>query len=131
MKTVKTLFLAALLVAGIGCGYSSKASTPASPGTKPAISALSPSNATAGSTNVILTVNGSNFNSNAMINWNGAALTPTTYVSTNQLIATIPNSDLATSGSATVTVVNPGTAGGIYGGGTTTETSNGMMFTIN
>jgi hypothetical protein len=30
-----------------------------------------------------------------------------------------------------VTVTNPGTAGGIYGGGTSAATSNSMAFTIN
>jgi hypothetical protein len=30
-----------------------------------------------------------------------------------------------------VTVTNPGTAGGVYGGGTSAETSAPMTFTIN
>jgi len=32
---------------------------------------------------------------------------------------------------AAVTVTNPGTPGGIYGGGTAAETSNSVTFTIN
>jgi hypothetical protein len=69
------------------------------------------------------------FNTNATINWNATALT-TSRVSANQLTVTIPNADLATSGTAAVTVTNPGTSGGIYGGGTMAETSNSMTFTI-
>jgi hypothetical protein len=130
MKIAKAVFLAALLAAGMACGYSSKATTPAAAGTMPNISALVPDNANAGSTGVVLTINGTLFNSNATVNWEGAALT-TTFVSANQLMATVPNSDVATSGTATVTVTNPGTAGGIYGGGTMAETSNSMTFTIN
>jgi len=126
----KTAILAALLALGMACGYSSKATTPAAPGTTPNISELVPNNANHGSTGVVLTVNGTNFNSNATINWNGTALS-TTFVSNAQLMATLPNSDLTSAGTATVTVTNPGTAGGIYGGGTMAETSNSMTFTIN
>jgi len=130
MKIAKTIFVAVLLAVGLGCGYSSKSSTPATAGAMPTVTALSPASAPAGSMGVILTVNGTNFNGNATINWNGTALT-TSHVSANQLTATIPNSDLATSGTAMVTVTNPGTPGGIYGGGTMAETSNSMTFTIN
>lgn len=133
MKIATTLSLMALLALGVACGgYNSKstATTPPSPGAMPAISALSPPSTTAGSTGVILTVNGSDFNSNAAINWKGTALT-TTFVSASQVMATIPDADVATAGTAAVTVTNPGVAGGIYGGGTSPETSNSMTFTIN
>ncbi len=130
MKITTTVFLAALLALGVACGYSSKATTPAAPGSMPNISALAPSSTAAGSTGVILTVNGTNFNSNATINWAGAALA-TTHVSGNQVMATIPDADVAAAGTASVSVTNPGTAGGIYGGGTMAETSNSMTFTIN
>jgi hypothetical protein len=75
-------------------------------------------------------VNGTNFNSNAAINLNGTAQM-TSRVSANQLTATVPAASVATAGTITVTVTNPGTAGGIYGGGTAAETSNSMTFTIN
>jgi hypothetical protein len=130
MKIAKTALLAVLLAAGLACGYSSKASTPAAAGTVPTIAALAPPNTAAGSTSVVLTVNGTNYNGNATINWQGTALT-TTHVSSNQLMATIPDADVATAGTAAVTVTNPGTPGGIYGGGTMAETSNSMTFTIN
>jgi len=131
MKTAKTIFVTVLLAAGLACGYSSKSSTPATAGTVPNVTALVPTSTTAGSTGNVLTVNGANFNSNATVNWNGAALAGSTYVSANQMMVTIPDADVATAGTATVSVTNPGTPGGIYGGGTMAETSNSMTFTIN
>jgi len=131
MKSLATVLLIALSALALACGgYGSHSTTPPAMGTVPNITELVPNNANAGSTNVVLTVNGSSFNSTATINWKGAALT-TTYVSAAQLMATIPNADLAASGTAAVTVTNPGTGGGIYGGGTSPETSNSMTFTIN
>jgi hypothetical protein len=129
MKIAKTIFLAALLTVGVACGYSKK-TTPATPGTMPNIAALVPNNANAGSAGVLLTVNGTNFNGNASVSFGSTALT-TTHVSGNQLTATVPAANLATAAQVTVTVTNPGTSGGIYGGGTASATSNGMTFTIN
>jgi len=130
MKTAKTAILAGLLAVGLACGYSAKSTTPAAAGTMPNISALAPESMTAGSASFVLTVNGTNFNNKAAINWNGAAQA-TSFVSANQLTATIPSASVATAGTVTVTVTNPGTPGGIYGGGTSPETSNSMTFTIN
>jgi len=130
MNTVKTIILAGLLAVGLACGYSKHATTPMVAGTMPNISMLAPNNIAAGSASFVMTVNGSNFNGNAAINWNGMAQT-TTHVSANQLTATIPGADVATAGTAAVTVTNPGTPGGVYGGGTSPETSNSMTFTIN
>ena len=130
MKIAKTLFLAGLLAAGLACGYSSKATTPPAAGTMPNIAELAPNNTNAGSAAFTLTVNGANFASNATINWNSAAQT-TAHVSGSQVTANIPDSAVATAGTVTVTVTNPGTAGGAYGGGTMAETSNSMTFTIN
>jgi hypothetical protein len=130
MKFAKTVFLATILAAGLGCGYSKKSTTPPAAGTMPNITALAPSSANSGSAAFVLTVNGASFNGNATINWNSAAQA-TTFVSSNQLMATISAADIATPGTATVTVTNPGTAGGIYGGGTMSESSNSMTFTIN
>jgi len=129
MKIAKSVLLVALLALGLGCGYSKHASTPPAAGSMPTISMLAPASMTAGSAAFVLTVNGSHFNSNASINWNGAAQA-TTFVSGSQLTTTIPATSIATAGMVTVTVTNPGTPGGIYGGGTSPETSNGMTFTI-
>jgi hypothetical protein len=127
---IKAAVLVALSALTLACGYSSK-TTPPVAGSVPAIAALTPASMTAGSAAFTLTVNGSNFGSQAVVNWNGAART-TTFVSGNQVTAAIPAADIATAGSAAVTVTNPGTpATGMYGGGTLAETSSPMSFTIN
>ncbi|MFQ3681079.1 IPT/TIG domain-containing protein, partial [Roseiflexus sp.] len=90
----------------------------------PAITSLSPSSAIAGSSDVTLTVNGSGFidgagSDRSIVYWNGSPRA-TTFISSTQLTATIPASDIATAGTANVTVVNPGNV-----------TSNAVTFTIN
>jgi|SRR5579859_644806 len=132
MKTfpfLKTAVLAAFIALTLACGYSSK-SMPAVAGTVPAIAQLAPSSATAGTAAFSMTVNGSNFGTKATVNFNGTPVT-TTFVTANQLTAAVPATDIMTSGTAQVTVTNPGTSGGIYGGGTLPETSMPMSFTIN
>lgn len=130
MKIATTVVLASLIAAAVACGYSSKATTPPAAGTMPAIAALVPDNMNSGGPAFVLTINGTNFNGNAAINWAGAPQ-PTSFVSASQLTATIPATAIATPGTSAVTVTNPGTAGGIYGGGTSPETSNSMTFTVN
>ena len=90
----------------------------APPPSTPTLSSLSPSSAPAGSAGFTLTVTGTNFVSGSTVLWNGAART-TSFAGSTQLSAAIPASDVATAGSATVTVTNPGGA-----------TSNGLTFTI-
>jgi len=132
MKTVSTLVLTALIAMTLACGYSSKATTPAVAGTMPAISELAPASTTSGGPAFTLTVNGSNFSTKAVVNFNGTAMA-TTYVSTSQVMATVPAADVASPATDPVTVTNPATAGsGAYGsGGTLAETSNVMNFTVN
>lgn len=132
MKIANTVFLAALLALSLACGYSSKPTTPATAGTVPTISALAPSSTTHGGPAFMLTVNGSNFNSNASVSFSGTAMS-TTWLGSGQVVSNIPASAIASPGTVKVTVTNPGTMGtGAYGsGGTTAETSNSMTFTIN
>jgi hypothetical protein len=132
MKTIKTISLLTLIALAVGCGYSSK-STPPAAGQMPTISQLNPNSATAGGAAFMLTVNGSNFATKAVVNWNGTAQTATTYVSGGQLTVAIPASLIANSGTIQVTVTNPGNPGtGVYGtGATLAETSASMNFTIN
>jgi hypothetical protein len=75
----------------------------------PSISALNPAGASAGDPSFSLTVNGSNFVPGSSIQWNGAAL-PTAYISATQIMATVPASNVAFQGTATITIVNPGGA---------------------
>ena len=86
----------------------------------PVLTSLSPSAVVAGSDDLTLTVNGTGFISGAQVRWNDQDR-PTTFVSDTQLKATIPSTDLATAGTATVTVFNPAPGSGY---------SNGLNFSI-
>jgi hypothetical protein len=68
---------------------------------------LVPAAAVPGGPAFTLTVNGTGFASGAVVNWNGSPRT-TTFVSSMQLTASILASDIATAGTANVTVTNPG-----------------------
>ena len=132
MKIVGVLSLV-VLIAGCG-GYSSPSQPAPQPAIVPVVAAIIPNTATAGAASFTLTVNGSKFNNNAVVNWNGAPRTTTT-VTAQQLTAAIAAADVATASTVKVSVTNPGsnTPGGPYGGGgnTPSATSNTMDFTIN
>src|SRR5262249_4692348 len=81
---------------------------------------LVPDARTPGGGDFTLTLNGTGFVSNSVVNWNGVAL-PTQVVNSSLLKATVPASDIPTAGRAWVTVVSPAPGGG---------TSNVMFFTI-
>jgi uncharacterized repeat protein (TIGR01451 family) len=85
----------------------------------PTLSSLNPSSAQAGGGNFYLTAVGANFVPGAVVLWNGSART-TTYVDAQHLQAAIAAADIASPGTATVTVQNPGSA-----------PSGGVQFTIN
>jgi hypothetical protein len=93
---------------------------------------VSPSTATVGGQGFTITANGSGFTTGALILWNGTALT-TTLVSAIQLTAPVPASDIATAGTAQVSVQIPGSAQSptTVNNTTTTEISNIVLFTIN
>jgi hypothetical protein len=78
----------------------------------PALSAVSPSSAKKGGPAFTLTVTGSNFISSSVVQWEGAAR-PTTFVSSSQVQAAIPASDIQKQGVGHVTVFNPAPGGGI------------------
>ena len=84
------------------------------------ITSLAPSRTTAGGPAITLTVNGSSFGATSVVRWNGADL-PTTFVSGNQLRATVSANLIATPGTAQVTVFTPAPGGG---------TSGALTFTI-
>jgi hypothetical protein len=70
---------------------------------------LVPAAAVPGGAAFTLTLNGTDFVSGAVVNWN-ASPRVTTFVSSSQLTASILASDIASAGTASVTVTNPGTA---------------------
>jgi YVTN family beta-propeller protein len=85
----------------------------------PTLASISPNSATAGGATFTLTATGTNFVSASMVQWNGTALT-TTFVSATQLTAAVPVSDIASAGTAMVTVLNPTPGGGASGAQTFT-----------
>lgn len=127
MKLTLTLLLALMAV---GCGYSSKPTTPATPGTTPTITSLKPPNANAGAAAFTLQVFGTKFNGNATVNFGTTVINPT-FVNSTELDAIVPATAVATAATVHVTVTNPGTPGGLYGGGTQPATSAAMDFTVN
>jgi hypothetical protein len=90
------------------------------PNPVPVLTSLSPNVAAVGGPAFTLTVQGNGFVTGSVVNWNGSAR-PTTFVSATQLLAQIPAGDIASVGSASVTVVSPPPGGGL---------SNVLTFTI-
>lgn len=86
-------------------------STPSTIILAPTISSLSPSSIFEGNGSFVLTVNGSNFYPNSVVRWNGVDLS-STYVTTTQLTGVVTETDVATSGTASVTVFTPSPGGG-------------------
>ncbi|MFM7016179.1 MAG: hypothetical protein ACKOX3_07625 [Bacteroidota bacterium] len=87
----------------------------------PTLTSINPTSTNAAGSSFTLTVTGSNFYNTSVVNWNGSART-TTYVNSTTLTAAITAADIATAGTATVTVTNTTPGGG---------TSSGQTFTIN
>jgi uncharacterized protein (TIGR03437 family) len=83
------------------------------------ITNLQPTSAIAGGNGFTLTVNGTGFVAGSTVQWNGSAL-PTTFVTGTQLTTQVPPGLIASPGTATITISNPGGA-----------VSNGLSFTIN
>ncbi|MDT7581067.1 MAG: galactose oxidase, partial [Pseudonocardiales bacterium] len=80
----------------------------------PALASLAPTSTAAGSPPFTLTVNGSNFLPISTVRWNGGDRT-TAFVSATRLQASIPAADVASAGTAQVTVATPAPGGGISG----------------
>lgn len=81
---------------------------------------LVPTSAAPGGAALTLTVNGTGFVQGATLNWNGSPR-PTNFVNGSQLTASISAADIASVGTAPITVVNPTPGGG---------TSNVLFFTV-
>jgi probable HAF family extracellular repeat protein len=71
----------------------------------PVASSISPSSSLIGATGVTLTVSGSGFDLTSVVSWNDTAL-QTTYISPSALSVQIPDSYLATAGTAAITVID-------------------------
>ena len=101
-------FLALILGAIAGCsgGDQQKSTNP-----EPVLTSLSPPAAAVGVAGFTLTATGSGFVAGSAVHWNGVSR-PTVFVSSTQLTASIPGTDIASPGTAQVTVVNPAPGGG-------------------
>ena len=91
----------------------------------PSVTSISPSSTSAGGSDFVLTIDGKNFVSYSMLNFNGTPLTPS-LVTSNQLVATVPAAAIAEPGTLQVLVLNPpqGTTTTPIDGTTTTSSSN-------
>lgn len=128
---MKLLTILVLCAVAVGCGYGSHSMTPAAPGTTPTISQLSPSSVAANSGAFNLTVSGTRFASGAFVTFGPNNKMTTMVMSSTQAVASIPNSAIMNSGTVQVTITNPGTPGGIYGGGTSPAPSAEVPFMVN
>jgi hypothetical protein len=78
----------------------------------PLISSLAPTAIAPGSAAFTLTVEGGNFTASSVVNWNGSARA-TTFVDAGEITAAIAAADVASQGTATITVTNPAPGGGV------------------
>ena len=109
------------LVSMAGCGGGSGGGSSTPPNPAPSVTSLSPNSGAAGGAAFTVTVSGSNFISSSTVDWNGSAR-QTTVTSGTSLQAAITAADIATAGTASLTVSNPAPGGG---------TSSPLTFTIN
>jgi DNA-binding beta-propeller fold protein YncE len=77
----------------------------------PLIASLSPEVVPQGGGAFTLTVNGSRFHGNSVVNWNGAPLA-TQFLSDRRLVAQVPAANIASAGPFAVTVTTPAPGGG-------------------
>ena len=115
------LFTVASAGGGVEVPESSTSGTDFSPdwqaiGPVPAISGL-PTALVAGAPGATLTIDGSGFVRRSVVRWNGAAR-PTTFVSGTRLQAALTAADVASPGSAQVTVFTSPSGGGVSGAAT-------------
>jgi hypothetical protein len=86
----------------------------------PAVSFLSPASVVEGGSDFQLTVSGSGFVASSVVQWNGEDRT-TLFATPGQLRAVIPAADIASGGSASITVINSRPLGG---------RSDALVFTV-
>ena len=97
MRFIVILSLAIMM---IGCGYGSRNYSPgmtAGGSAAPTMSAMTPNSMMAGSGGFIITVNGQNFGTDAVVFWNGTPQS-SMYVTGNQVTATITSADIMNPG---------------------------------
>ena len=88
---------------------------------QPVLQSVAPTSVVAGDPSFTLTVTGTDFSLNSIVRWDGADRS-TTFVSSTELQAAIPASDVTTAGNVNITVFTPAPGGG---------ESGPVQFTIN
>lgn len=83
------------------------ASSAPPPSVAPSLFSLNPTSATVGGAGFTITATGANFRAQSVLQWNGSARA-TTFVSANQLTASISSADISTAGNFTVSVADTG-----------------------
>jgi uncharacterized repeat protein (TIGR01451 family) len=111
---VAALLCSILVIFSIACGGGAVGSPSPAPASNPApsIGSLTPANTIVGNVGLGMTVSGSGFISSSIVKWNGSDRA-TTFVSSTQLTAAITQADIASAGTAQVTVTNPAPGGGV------------------
>jgi hypothetical protein len=110
-KTALAVVLLTSLCAGCGGGGGGGGGMQPAPNPMPALSSIAPATAIPGTGAFTLKAAGSNFSSASVLDWNGSPRA-TTFVSATELTAQILATDIASGGSAAVTVVTPAPGGG-------------------
>ena len=95
------------------CCVSLAIRTRASPANNPVplVDIFSPVSIVPGSTGITLTIRGTGYVAGSKVHWDGTALA-TTFLSSKELTAVVPDAFVAAAGLGTVTVVSPGLGGG-------------------
>ncbi len=96
---------------------------------RPSIVSITPTNVATGAPELVLIVNGNDFQRNSTIDWNGAARV-TTFVSSHQLRATITASDLAVPATVKITVFTPAQAQAVTFSAAASGSSSGGSLTV-
>lgn len=110
-KVVSLSRLLAVFVVGVLCvAANSTLATTTNP--VPHLDPIVPASAAPGGPAFTMTLTGTGFVSGSVVYWNGGPRT-TTFVSSSKLTAAILSTDIASLGTATVTVVSPGPGGGV------------------
>jgi len=112
------VILAALALCTFGCGYGSNYNSGMRGGTMPTMTQLVPGSVAAGAPSFMLTVNGTGFTNSAIVYWAGMPQ-QTQFVTTNQLVATIPADQVSAPTTVQVYVRS------------NNQNSNTMSFTVN
>jgi hypothetical protein len=111
ISAVRRILVPLFAVLSLAVSSSSVSFAVTLPNPVPLLYPIVPATAAPGGPAFTLTVTGAGFVSGSAVYWNGSVRT-TTFVNSSKLTASIPASDIASAGAATITVFSPGPGGG-------------------